>query len=186
MRSGHTAVLGVIAALALVAPGCGGDETAASGGTPATSEQAEIAIGSGEAPAGVEGEAAASGAGTTKRPAARKRCRRTLGEFLDAIESLANAVAVGLDYERYLAAVEGVRSTYSEVDADRLGLACLARVAAPAEASLNVYIDAANEWGGCLAESSCELAAIEAQVRRRWQQASTRLAQARSGLRIRY
>lgn len=176
MRSGHAAILGVIAALALVAPGCGSDETASGAGSGTAVER----DGSGSPP-GVR----APGAGGAERVAASGHCRRGLGEFLDAIESLANAVAVGLDYERYLAAVEGVSETYAGVEADRLGLVCLARVAGPAEASLNLYVDAANEWGECLTESSCEFGAIEAQVQRRWQQASTRLAEARSGLRIR-
>lgn len=176
MRSGHAAVLIAIVALAPALPGCGGDETATAGGGGATTSAA---------PAGVQGAAPESRAAPT-RPAAAKRCAATLGEFVDAIESLANAVAVGLDYERYLAAVEGVSEAYAGVEAERLGLVCLARVAGPAEASLNLYVDAANEWGECLADSSCEFEAIEAQVQRRWQQASTHLAQARSGLRIRY
>jgi len=176
MRSGHAAVLIAIVALALALPACGEDETATAGGGATTTA----------APAGVQGATPASGAEPARPAAAAKRCGATLGEFLDAIESLANAVAVGLDYERYLGAVEGVSETYAGADADRLGLVCLARVAAPAEASLNLYVDAANEWGECLADSSCEFEAIEAQVQRRWQQASTRLAQARRGLRIRY
>lgn len=182
MRSGHAAILGVIAALAPILPGCGSDE-AATGRTAATTpDKAKIAIGSGEARAGAQGATTAAG-GRPRRSAASKRCRRSLGELLDAIESLANAVAVGLDYERYLGAVNGVRSAYAGVDADRLGLLCLARVAGPAEGSLNAYIDAANEWGGCLAGSSCETEAIEARLQRRWDEASTRLARARSGLR---
>lgn len=183
MRSGHAAILIAIVALAAALSACGGDETATGRPVATRSDEAAIAIGSGPAPAGVQGEATAAGSGRSRPAAAAKRCRRTLGEFLDSIESLANAVAVGLDYERYLGAVGGVRTTYASVDAERLGLVCLARVAGPAEASLNLYIDAANEWGGCLAESSCEFEAIEAQVQRRWQQASNRLAQARNGLR---
>jgi hypothetical protein len=174
MRSGHAAILGVSAALALALPGCGGDGTATgapAATTTATVPPAELAIGSGQASAG-------QGAGRY----AAKRCRRALGEFLDAMESLANSLAVGLDYERYLGAVDGVRATYAEVDADRLGLVCLGRVAGPAERSLNVYIDAANEWGECLADSSCETASIEAKLQRRWEEAADRLARARSGL----
>jgi len=148
MRSGHAAILGVAASLALVLPGCGGDEAAAGRTTTATFDKAKIAIGSGEEsrqPGGSRAQARPS--------AAAKRCSRTLGEFLDAMESLANSLAVGLDYERYLGAVDGVRATYAEVDADRLGLVCLGRVAGPAERSLNVYIDAANEWGACLSSA---------------------------------
>ena len=176
MRSGHAAILIAIVALAPALPACGEGETATAGGGATTTA----------APAGVQGAAPSSSAERARPAAAAKRCGATLGEFLDAIESLANAVAVGLDYERYLAAVKGVSEAYAGADADSLGLVCLARVAGPAEASLNLYIDAANEWGECLAESSCEFEAIEAQVQRRWQQASTRLAQARSGLRIRH
>jgi len=177
MRSGHAAILGVAACLGLILPGCGGDEATTERTATASFHSAKIAIGSGE-------ESAQPGRSRAQaRPsAAAKRCRRTLGEFLDAMESLANSLAVGLDYERYLGAVNGVRATYAEVDADRLGLVCLGRVAGPAERSLNVYIDAANSWGECLAGGSCETASIEAKLQRRWEEAADRLARARSGL----
>jgi hypothetical protein len=186
MRSRHAAILGAIAALAAALPACGEDETASGRTTTTTFDKAKIAIGSGEPPPGMQGRATADGSGGSQRPAAAKRCRRTLGEFLDAIESLANSAAVGLDYQRYLDSVGRVRATYADIDAERLGLVCLARAAGPAERALNLYIDAANEWGSCLAESSCEAGAIEAQVQRRWEQASSALVQARGGLRIRH
>lgn len=100
-----------------------------------------------------------------------RRCRRSLGDFLDALESLRNSVAVGVGYETYLAALDGVRGTYTAVDADALPLVCLAGVATPAEAALNAYVEAANEWGECLAGASCDSAAIEPRLQRSWRRA---------------
>lgn len=183
MCSGHVAILGLAATLALIPPGCGGDETATGAATGTTDGKAAIESRSGAAPPGVRGEATAGGGADAKRPTASARCRRTLGEFLDAMESLANSLAVGLDYERYLGAVSGVRETYASVDAESLDLVCLGRVAGPAEASLNLYIDAANEWGECLAESACKTTSIEAKLQRRWEEADDRLGEASDGLR---
>jgi len=182
MRFGPAAILALAALLALALPGCGEDgaATGAAAGPPAGG------AGPASAPAPAPAGARAGAAAATPRPGGSARCRRSLGGFLDAIESLANAAAVGLDYERYLDTLNRVRGTYARVGAERLDLVCLARVAGPAEAALNLYVDAANEWGECLAEGPCELDSIEARVQRRWGRASTRLAQARSGLRIRH
>lgn len=99
------------------------------------------------------------------------------------MESLNNTVAVGLDYESYLGAVNNVRSTYASVPPERLSLVCLARSAGPAELALNTYIEAANAWGECLASASCNPESIEPQLQRKWEEASDLLSVARKGLR---
>lgn len=166
MRPGPIAATAALLSLALIFHGCGDDRTATAGGvkkdTSATKAKASVPAGS---------------------PTAARRCRAELGDFLDSIESLDNTLAVGLDYEQYLGSVNRVRASYSRVAADRLGLVCLSRVAAPAEEALNIYIDSANEWGDCLASSACDPASIEPKLQREWQRASNRLARARAGLR---
>jgi len=138
MRSGPIAAFAALLSLALILPGCGDEGTATAGGgkekTSATKSKASAPVAT---------------------PNRVKRCGAELGDLLDSIESLGNTLAVGLDYEQYLGSVNRVRANYADVVADRLGLVCLSRVAAPAEAALNVYIGAANEWGDCLA-SSCD------------------------------
>jgi hypothetical protein len=159
MRSGPTAAL---LSLALILPGCGDDGTAAAG----------------------SGKVSTNVTRTKASPsAAAKRCGAQLGDLLDSLESLGNTLAVGLDYEQYLGSVNGVRVSYAGVAADRLGIVCLSRVAAPAEGALNVYIDAANEWGNCLAASSCDPESIEPRLQREWERASEKLARAQGGLR---
>lgn len=166
MRSGPIAATAALLSLVLILPGCGEEGTATAGGekekTSATKSQASVP------------------AATPNRV---KRCGAELGDFLDAIESLGNTLAVGLDYEQYLGSVNRVRASYARVAADRLGLVCLGQVAAPAEAALNVYIDAANEWGNCLTNSSCDPESIEPKLQRDWERASDQLARARAGLR---
>ncbi|MET0304923.1 MAG: hypothetical protein ABW196_01690 [Solirubrobacterales bacterium] len=160
MRSGPIAATAALVSLALILPGCGEEGTATAGG-------------------GKEGASATS----APPPAAAKRCGAELGDFLDSIESLGNTLAVGLDYEQYLDSVNRVRASYASVTADRLGLVCLSRVAAPAEVALNTYIDAANVWGSCLASSSCDSESIEPELQREWERASNQVTQAQSGLR---
>ncbi|HEX2467263.1 MAG TPA: hypothetical protein VHJ54_03570, partial [Solirubrobacterales bacterium] len=111
------------------------------------------------------------------------QCRRSLGDLLDAMESLNNVVVVGLDYAGYLSSVENVRAVYAGVPADRLGIVCLARAAGPAERALNAYIEAANAWGDCLADASCDPGQVEPKLQRRWARASDALSLAQSGLR---
>jgi hypothetical protein len=171
MCSVPAAIIGVLLGLVLILPGCGDEQTATAGGeSPAPR------------PAKATG-AAKRGAPAASTRSAAKRCGHLLGEFLDSLESLNNALAVGLSYDGYLSAVNGVRSTYSSVEADRLPIACLARVASPAEQALNTYIDAANTWGDCLATSGCDSAEVEPRLQRNWAQASHSLLSAQSGLR---
>ena len=164
MRSGRTAAAAALLGLVLLLPGCGDDRTVTAGG-------------------GKRTETARASTAKPRPSAAAKRCSRVLGEFLDSMESLGNTLAVGLAYDQYLDTVNRVRATYASVDADRLGIACLGRVATPAERALNVYIDTANEWGDCLATPSCDPQSIEPKLQRGWSRASNLLAEARTGLR---
>jgi hypothetical protein len=176
MRFGPAARSGVLLGLALALSGCGdGGEPAADGGQ-ATKRAAPASAAARAAPVDLSANP------RRRAAAAARRCGRTLGDFLDSMESLANTVAVGLDYENYLDTVKRVRGSYAGVDADRLALACLGRVAGPAEQSLNAHIEAANAWGDCLADSSCELGAVEPRLQRSWEAAADLLGKARRGL----
>jgi hypothetical protein len=169
MRSGP-AIAPLMLIAALILPGCGDGETSAAG-----AEQS--ATGTGAAP---------SASKATASPASRRqtsRCRHALGDFLDATESLDNLVAVGVDYESHLSAVNHIRAAYAEVEADELPLPCLAEVAAPAEQAVNAYIDAANTWGECLADASCEDESVEPELKRLWARARAQIASAQRGLR---
>jgi hypothetical protein len=178
MRLGPAiAVLMLIAALVL--PGCGDGETSAAG--------------AGQSVPGTGARATANGSQTTASaskapvgPGARRQtahCRHALGDLLDATESLDNLVAVGVDYESHLSAVNHIRAVYAEVEADELPLPCLAAVAAPAERALNAYIEAANVWGECLADASCEDESVEPELKRLWARARAQIASAQRGLR---
>lgn len=159
MRPGPAAIAVLLLALALILPGCGDEQTSAAGTTTSAARPAKA------------------------DPAVAKRCRRSLGDFLDSMESLNNSLAVGLSYDAYLSAVNHVRSTYAPIDADQLPLLCLAQVASPAERALNTYIEAANTWGDCLATTSCDPESIEAKLQRKWAQASDLLSEAQENLR---
>lgn len=172
MRFGPAAPARLLLVLALILPGCGEQETAATGAATTVSDA----------------KAAGRASPSVDRPnpralATARRCRDSLGEFLDAMESLNNTVAVGLDYDGYLTMVNRVRASYAEIDAERLPLLCLAKVASPAESALNSYIAAANAWGECLATTSCDLAEVEPALQRRWAGASDLVGETQTGLR---
>jgi hypothetical protein len=157
MRSGPTATAASILVVVLFSAGCGDEQSTAA-------------------------ESAHLRTGDVSRTEAR-RCRRVLGDFLDATESLQNSVAVGVSYESYLTGVNHVRASYAETEADNVPLLCLVWVAGPAERALNAYIDAANEWGECLADSSCNAESIEPELQRRWRRAADLIASAQNGVR---
>jgi hypothetical protein len=172
MRFGPAATAGLVLATASILAGCGDEQTTASGaGAPA-----------GKRPARAD-HAAPRPVATPAERGAAKRCRGSLGELLDSLESLYNAVAVGLAYDGYLSAVNHVRSTYAGVEADRLPFVCLARVASPAERALNAYIAAANAWGECLSTASCDPGSVEPELQREWARASDLVSSAQSSLR---
>jgi len=173
------AIAALMLIAALVLPGCGDGETSASG-----AEQSVQGTGARATANGSQTTASASKApvGPAAQPQTA-RCRRALGDFLDASESLDNLVAVGVDYASHLSAVNHVRAAYAEIEADELPLLCLAEVAAPAEDALNAYIDAANTWGECLADASCEDESVEPELKRLWGRARAQIASAQRGLR---
>lgn len=168
MRPGPAAIAALLLALALILSACGDEQTTAAGTGKSAARTTEATT----------TNASAAGDRGSSSHAVERQCRRSLGDFLDSMESLNNSLAVGLSYEDYLTAVNHVRSTYAPISADQLPLLCLARVASPAERALNTYIEAANSWGDCLATTSCDPESIEAKLQRKWAQASDLLAEA--------
>jgi len=160
MRLSSVATVGILLSLALVLPACGDERTAAADGEAATKSTAEVRI-----------------------SPARRLCRSQLHDFLDSMDTLRDELAVGLNYEDYLSDVRGLRVAYDGIPVNRLALTCLALAGTPGERALNRYIDAANTWGDCLADVSCETESIEARLQRKWGLASDLLSSAQQGLR---
>jgi len=124
--------------------------------------------------------------GSEKRagePASGESCRSQTHDFVDRLDALRSAVAVGLTYDAYLDQVRALQSTYAEVPVERLGVACLIAVGTLAERALNMYIGATNAWGDCLAVASCDLGSVEPELQRRWRQGSDQLSSAQRALR---
>jgi len=114
--------------------------------------------------------------------AARSSCRQ-LRPFLGAMARLRDDLARGLSYDDYLREVQAVRSVYARVDARRLTAGCLLVSGGPAERALNLYIEATNTWGACLATVSCSTRSVEPELQRKWALAADHLASAQRGLR---
>jgi len=162
MRPSPVVIVGILLGLALVLPGCG-DQSAPAAGTGAVT------------PHGVE--AGASPATST--------CRTQLHGLLGSMDDLRGKLAVGLSYGAYLHEVKAAQGTYDRVPVDRLQLGCLVKVGTPAERALNLYLDAANTWGECLTNASCDSESVEPKLQRSWALASDRLSLAQKGLRPR-
>jgi hypothetical protein len=167
-------------AIAVALAGCGGDSAPA----PSTTGAAAGGGTKGDAPA-------TAGVTTTLRPPrhagrpapAGERCQAQLGGFLSSMDALRARLAVGVTYEQYVDEIDAVRDTYRKIPSRELAIDCLGAAGAPGERAFNRYIDAANSWGGCIAEAGCDSAAIEPVLQRKWRVASHLLEEAEAGLR---
>jgi hypothetical protein len=160
MRLGPTATACILLGLALILSSCG-DQSAPAAGTKAA------------APHGVETDASAT----------TRICRAQLHGFLRSMDDLRGKLAGGLSYGAYLHGVRAAQDAYDRVPVDRLELSCLVKVGTPAERALNLYLAAANTWGGCLTSTSCDSEEVEPKLQRKWALASGRLSLAQKGLR---
>lgn len=161
MRLSSAATVGILLGLALMLSACGEDGTTAADSSSGSTK-------------------------TTARPprtaAGRNSCPR-LHPFLGSMAKLRDDLARGLSYDDYLREVQRVRSVYARIDAEKLSAGCLLAAGGPAERALNLYIDATNTWGDCLATVSCTTHSIEPKLQRKWALAARRLASAQQGLR---
>jgi hypothetical protein len=150
----------LVTGAALVLPGCGDSggataETAATPTAPQKRTRASVAAGTAGAP-----------------------CPAPLGAFVRSLDSLRRQLTVGLSYDPYTTRVKALRAGYEKLPIRRFGLACLTASGTPAERSFDKYVDAANAWGQCLAEASCETATIEPVLQHKWRLASRFLSAA--------
>jgi hypothetical protein len=146
----------LLGAAALLLSGCGdgGNATAESAPTPPTQRSARAG--------------ASAGA----------RCPAQLSAFVKSLDTLREQLAVGLSYDQYTARVKGLHTRYDKLPIDRLAFGCIASTGTPGERAFDRYTDAANAWGECLADASCDTAAIEPVLQRKWRIADHFLAEA--------
>jgi hypothetical protein len=162
--------------MALTLAGCGGgdsgtpgkDDTGSATGTTTTSDPATAK------------DDRANGGG--KRVVASGSCKSQLGEFVHALDRLRVRLATGLSYEEYDIAVKKTHSAYAALPAGELPADCLIAAGTAAEKSVNLYIEAANAWGECLADAGCDAGVVEPELQRDWQVASHWLSEAHEGL----
>ena len=166
----------VVLAAALLA-GCGGGDP---GTTSKQSVTSRAATTTGRQSPNRDGSSNQGEKKTTHSPAGP--CQGQLGSFVASMDSLRRRLAVGVTYDQYVAEVRGIRSTYKKIPIDRVAIDCLGAVGTPAEKAFNRYIEAADDWGECVAEAGCTSAAIEPVLQRRWRIASHLLDQADEGL----
>jgi hypothetical protein len=102
-------------------------------------------------------------------------CHARLGDLVDRMDDLRQALLAGLDYSEYVLRVQAVRGAYEAVPIDRLGLACVAGPANHAEDAFNQYLRAANLWGECAGTAGCAASSIESRLQHRWKVASKSL-----------
>jgi hypothetical protein len=164
MRLSSAATVGILLGLALMLGACGEDGTTAAKG-----------------PTGPTDTSRRSKAPPRATTVTGNSCRR-LRPFLGSMVRLRDDLARGLSYDDYLHEVRRVRSVYARIDADELTAGCLLAGGGPAERAFNLYIDATNAWGDCLATVSCDTHSIEPKLQRKWALAARRLAVAQRGM----
>ncbi len=165
MRLSAAATVGILLGLSLVLSACGEDGTAASG--PASTAST------------VRTTPAVKSIGPAPSPS--RSCRRELGPFVASLVALRNDLARGLSYDDYLASVRSTRAVYAKLRPKQVPAGCLVVTGGPAELAFNLYIDAANAWGDCLATVTCNTRTIEPQLQRKWALAENRIALAQRG-----
>jgi hypothetical protein len=95
---------------------------------------------------------------------------------------LRRKLAVGLTYEQYMRELRTVRGAYRAIPAERIRLGCLLGAGTPGERALNLYIEAGNAWGECLATASCRAESVEPELQRRWARAARLIGSAQAAL----
>jgi hypothetical protein len=161
MRLSSAATVGILLGLALILSACGEDGTTAA-----------------EKPASTFRTAS----GPPSQPSIGRDCHR-LRPLVGSMARLRDDLARGLSYNDYLREVQQVRSVYAHIDADKLTAGCLLASGGPAERALNLYIDATNTWGDCLATVSCNTRTVEPKLQRKWALAAHQVTTAQQGLR---
>lgn len=160
MRLSSAATVGILLGLALILGACGGDGTTAAD-KPASTAKTALA--------------SPPHAGT------RDSCHR-LGPFVGSMVGLRDDLARGLSYDDYLHEVQQVRAVYARIDVEKLTAGCLLASGGPAERALNLYIDATNTWGDCLATVSCNTRSVEPKLQRKWALAAHQVTITQRGL----
>jgi hypothetical protein len=161
MRLSSTATVGILLGLALILSACGEDGTTAAEKSASTSRTAS--------------------APPSQPATGRDSCRR-LRPLVGSMARLRDDLARGLSYDDYLHEVQRVRTLYARIDADKLSAGCLLAGGGPAERALNLYIDATNTWGDCLATVSCNTRTVEPKLQRKWALAAHQVTTAQQGL----
>lgn len=168
-------LLGCVLLAALLLGGCGGGGAdVTTEGTVASEETARTT----EKPTASHEEAKRK----PRQASASGLCQSQLGSFVGSMDGLRRRLAVGVNYDQYVAEVRGIRSTYGDIPTHKLQIDCLTLVATPGEKAFNRYIEGANDWGECVSELGCNTEAIEPVLQRRWRIASHFLSEAQDGL----
>lgn len=128
-------------------------------------------------------EAGGKATGTNRPAGATSACRRRLGTFVAAMANLRDELARGLSYNQYLGEVTATRTAYARIRAEEVPIGCLFAAGGQAEQAFNLYIEAANDWGDCLATATCRTRSIEPKLQHLWVRAAGRLSLAQAGLR---
>jgi hypothetical protein len=176
LAAARLSTAGCAVVLALVLGGCGGSGSDGTERTEATVSSSRVTTVAKESdPQQSKKPGSASPAGP---------CQGQLGGFVASMDSLRRRLAVGVTFDQYLAEVHGIRSTYRKIPIDRVEIDCLDTVGAPAEKAFNRYIEAANDWGGCVSEAGCSSETVEPVLQRHWRIASHFLNESDDGLNV--
>jgi hypothetical protein len=161
----------LIAACALTAAACGGDESANPGGDATTAESTTDDTTTEEV--------------TTEETVTEvidEACADQLGPLLTELSALDSRLSVGLNFERYSNLVSDIQVVYDQIPFEELGPECVNRVGIPTERAFNDYVKAYNIWNNCISDIDCDNDSITPRLQRQWSNATTRLGRAEQNL----
>jgi hypothetical protein len=184
-RTGPAAAL---LCLALGLASCGGGGTSSVPAAAPTAAATTGGVTTSPASGGVTTSPASGGAIVEPGPAGGKptaaagakphraaACEAQLGDFVDRMDDLRQALLAGLSYSEYVVRVRAIEDAYEAVPVKKLGVDCVAGPAASAEDAFNDYLKAANVWGECAGTAGCAASEIEGKLQHRWHVASKSL-----------
>ena len=109
-------------------------------------------------------------------------CEEQLGPFLAAMTEVDSRLNVGLSLAEYSERLGDARVAYDAIDYGAITGGCTNAVGVPLEDAYNLYVQSLTAWNDCMATSGCTLESIEPDMQAKWEDASEKIAAARTAL----
>lgn len=107
-----------------------------------------------------------------------RQCRRQIGPFQDALETVDARLDVGLTQAQLSDLVGDASVAYNRIDIDALGTGNCLSAAAKLEGAFNAYAGSVSTWDDCIFDYGCDVDGIDPQLQTAWLKSSRLLERA--------